>query len=258
MIKTTVQQAAAALLRVTGLQYLPVRVRRGFPAGARWTLYPWSAYWRGGYETEVERAINGLGDLTGKVCWDLGAHYGYYSIGLARRTGPGGQVLAMEPFPANCARLERHHRMNGLPWLKVIRGAVSDVTGTTAFSSDLHAGDTTVHLAYDGEVLTGKSPTISVQTYRMDDLVARGDIRAPDFIKIDVEGHGHRALRGAIESIRRTRPVILMGFHSPQETAGTEELLRPLGYEFFPVSAHNPPQRIGADYLIKTPGGAFA
>lgn len=257
MTKAAVQQLSARLLRITGLQYLPVRVRRGFPAGARWTLYPWSAYWRGGYEPEVERAINGLGDFTGKVCWDLGAHYGYYSIGLARRTGPGGQVLAMEPFPGNCARLERHHRMNGLPWLKVIQGAVSDVTGTAAFSGDLCAGDTTVHLPYDGEVLPVAASTIPVRTFRLDDLVARGEIRPPDFIKIDVEGHGHRALRGAIESIRRTRPVILMGFHSPQETAGTEELLRPLGYEFFPVGANDPPQRIGADYVIKAPRGAF-
>jgi len=258
VIKQAAQQITAVLFRVTGLQYLPVRVQRGFPAGARWTLYPWSAYWRGGYEPEVARAIDGLGDLTGRVCWDLGAHYGYYSIGLARRTGPGGQVLALEPFPANFARLERHHRMNGLPWLKIIKGAVSDVTGTTAFSSDLQGGDTTVHLPYDGEVLTNTAPTIPVRTLRLDDLVTGGEIRAPDFIKIDVEGHGHRALRGAIESIRRTRPVILMSFHSPQETAGTEELLLPLGYEFFPVGANNPPNRIGADYLIKAPGGAFA
>jgi FkbM family methyltransferase len=258
VIKATIQRVIARLLRITGLQYLPVRVRRGFPAGARWTLYPWSAYWRGGYEPEVERAINGLGDLTGRACWDLGAHYGYYSIGLARRTGPGGQVLAMEPFPANYSRLERHHRMNGLPWLKTIQGAVSDVTGTTSFSSDLQGGDTTVHLPYDGEVLTEASATIPVRTYRLDDLVAKGEIRAPDFIKIDVEGHGHRALSGAIESIRRTRPVILMGFHSPQETAGTEALLRPLGYEFFPVGAKNPPDRIGADYLIKAAGGALS
>lgn len=258
MIKETAQQITANLLRVTGLQYLPVRVRRGYPAGARWTLYPWSAYWRGGYEPEVEHALNELGDFTGKVCWDLGAHYGYYSIGLARRTGSTGQVLAIEPLPANFTRLERHHRMNGLPWLKLIQGAVSDVSGTTAFCGDLQGGDTTVHLPYDGEVLSEAATTIPVRTFRLDELVARGEIRAPHFIKVDVEGHGHRALRGAIESIRRTRPVILMGFHSPQETAGTEELLRPLGYEFYPVGTNNPPQRIGADYLLKAPGGAFA
>jgi hypothetical protein len=115
MMKQRLQHLLGRVMHVTGLECFSVRVRHGFPAGARWTLYPWTAYWRGGYEPDVARAIDHLGDLTGKACWDLGAHYGYYSIGLARRTGPTGQVVAMEPFPSNYARLQRHHRMNGLP-----------------------------------------------------------------------------------------------------------------------------------------------
>jgi FkbM family methyltransferase len=252
-LKRLLQRAVGATLRATGLQHLPVRVRRGLPAGARWTLFPWSAYWRGGYEPEMEQAILAWGDLRGKVCWDLGAHFGYYSVGLALRTGPAGQVVAVEPLPANHARLERHRRMNHLAWLKTYQAAASDVAGEAEFVSDLSHGDTTVHLPYDGEVRTPATPTIRVRTLRLDDLVARGEIRAPDFIKIDVEGHGHHALAGAMESIRRTRPVMLMGFHSPQEVAGTEALLRPLGYEFIPTGGGNPTHRVGADYLLQPP-----
>lgn len=254
-MKQFLQKSAGWIFRTTGLQYWPVRVRRGLPAGARWTLYPWTSYWRGGYEPEVERVINGLGDFTGKVCWDLGAHFGYYSVGLARRTGPTGQVVAVEPLPSNFARLERHRRMNILDWLKCFPAAVSDVAGQAEFFSGLQDGDTTVHLPYDDEVKTDATPTIPVRTLRLDDLVARGEIRAPDFIKIDVEGHGHRALAGAMQTITARRPVILMGFHSPQEVAGTAALLAPLGYEFSPVSSKNPPDRIGADYLIRVRGG---
>ena len=100
-------------------------------------------------------------------------------------------------------------------------------------------------------VKTAATPTIPVRTIRLDDLVARGEIRPPDYIKIDVEGHGHHALGGAMESIRRARPVMLMGFHSPQEVAGTEALLQPLGYQFIPTGSRNPPDRIGADYLLQ-------
>lgn len=254
-MKALLQQAIGRALRYTGLQYLPVTVRRGLNAGARWTLYPWTSYWRGDYEPEVERAVDTWGDLRGKVCWDLGAHFGYYSVAFARRTGPEGQVLAVEPLPANFARLERHRRMNGLHWLLTSESAASDTDGTADFFSDLREGDTTVHLAYDGEEKTRITPTIPVRTTRLDDLVATGRVRLPDFIKIDVEGHGHHALRGAIGSIRQSRPIILMAFHSPQEVAGTEELLLPLGYEFKPVGAADPAGRIGADYLIR-PGGA--
>ena len=242
------QRAVGQFLRLTRLEYLPVRVRRGLPAGARWTLYPWTSYWRGGYEPEVEKAIIGLGDLTGQVCWDLGAHYGYYSVGLALRTGPTGQVAAFEPFPASFARLERHRQMNDLGWLRAFPFAVSDTGGESRLITS--GGETVNHLAYDGEVPTAATPTIGIRTARLDDLVAAGEIRAPDFIKVDVEGHGHRALAGAIQTLRAKRPVILMGFHSGMEVAGAEALLGPLGYKFTPVGRNNPPDRVGADYLI--------
>ena len=250
-MKPLLQNAVGTVLRATGLQYLPVRVRRGLLAGARWTLYPWTSYWRGGYEPDMERAILSLGDLRGKACWDLGAHFGYYSVGLALRTGPSGQVVAVEPLPTNYSRLERHRQMNNLSWVKTYQCAVSDVTGEAEFFSDVSHGDTTVHLQYDDEVKTAVTQTIFVHTIRLDDLVAGGEIRLPDFIKIDVEGHGHHALGGAIDAIRRARPVILMGFHSPQEVAGTEALLQPLGYQFTPAGSKDPADRVGADYVLQ-------
>ena len=67
-------------LAVTRLQFWPVRVRHGIAEGARWTLYPWSSYWRGTQEPAMHRAVNELGDMAGGSCWDLGAH-------LTRPTG---------------------------------------------------------------------------------------------------------------------------------------------------------------------------
>ncbi len=245
------QKVAGHFLRLTGLQYLPVRVRRGLPAGARWTLFPWSAYWRGGYEPALEQAILSWGDLRGKVCWDLGAHFGYYSIGLALRTGPTGEVVAFEPNPVSYARLERHRRMNGLTWLRPFEAGCSDADGAAEFYTYGNLASTTTHLPYEGETPDPSARPISIRLLRLDELVLTAQIRAPDFIKIDVEGHGHRALSGAMESIRRNRPIILMGFHSPQEVAGTEALLQPLGYQFVPTGCSNPPDRIGADYLLQ-------
>lgn len=99
---------------------LPVTIRRGAAQGTRWTLFPWSSYWRGTHEPEVQAAIMSLGggDISGWNCWDLGAHFGLYSVALALRVGPEGQVAAFEPNPVSFARLERHRRMNGLDRLK--------------------------------------------------------------------------------------------------------------------------------------------
>lgn len=60
----------------------------------------------------------GGGNISGWNCWDLGAHFGLYSVALALRVGPEGQVAAFEPNPVSFARLERHRRMNGLDRLK--------------------------------------------------------------------------------------------------------------------------------------------
>jgi hypothetical protein len=104
-------------------------VRSGLAAGARWTLFPWSAYWRGAFRTALQNELIALGDITGWTCWDLGAHYGLYSVGLARRTGPTGQVVSFEPNPLSFHRLERHRRMNELEWMKTYAAAVSDRPG---------------------------------------------------------------------------------------------------------------------------------
>ena len=235
----------------SGLQYIPVRVRHGLPKGARWTLYPWSSYWRGSYEPWISNAILSLGDLTGKSCWDLGAHFGYYSIGLACKVGPTGTVASFEPFPSSFARLERHRQMNNLAWMKALPLAASYEHGLVDFFCDTSQGDTGVHIAYDGETKTDLTPVIQITTTRLDDLVERNEICLPDFIKIDVEGHGHHALAGAINSIKRKRPVIIMGFHSDHEVSGTFSLLKPFGYSWKALQPDPHGQFVGCDYLLQ-------
>jgi FkbM family methyltransferase len=249
-MRSLLQRVLGFVLGRTGLERMPVRVRGGLAAGAAWTLYPWTSYWRGTHEPAVQAALLGLGDLTGWACWDVGAHYGIYSIGLARRVGPGGQVAAFEPNAQSYRRLERHARMNRLPWLKTFPLAASDRTG----AADLHGppGTTFTHLAYEGEEPAATSRPMAVATARLDELLARGEIRPPDLIKIDVEGHGHRVLAGMGSALAAHRPILAVAFHSPQEVRGIRALLDPLGYDATEMGGR-PGGRsdwIGGDYLF--------
>ncbi len=219
-------------LRLSRLGLFPVRVKAGFAKGAKWTLYPWTSYWRGTHEPQIQRRFEQLGggDIRGWSCWDIGAHFGLYSIGLALRTGPSGQVAAFEPNPLSFERLELHRRRNNLPWLKTFPVAASASTGKAELYTYGDLRTTTTHLPYDGETRSTDVAPIPIFTMALDDLVKRGELRMPRFVKLDAEGHGHHALSGMRETLSEARPIILMGLHSPEERAGALSILAPLNY----------------------------
>jgi FkbM family methyltransferase len=238
--------------------HLPVTVRSGIAKGARWTLFPWTSYWRGSHEPAIQQAIGrvGGGDIRGWSCWDLGAHFGLYSIALAIRVGEQGQVAAFEPNPESYARLERHRSMNRLAWLKTYEMAASDRTGASELLTYGELDSTSTHLRYDDEVNSEASKPIGIRTLRLDDEVEAGRLRAPQFVKIDVEGHGHKAVGGMKGTIAKSKPAMIIAFHSAEEVAGVLGILKPMGYSWTAIVTppSNPESLIGGDYLFTSSG----
>jgi hypothetical protein len=127
---------------------------------------------------------------------------------------------------------------------------VSDTVGAQRFFAYEGLETTTTHLAYEDETWNESIPTITVESRRLDDLVAAGEIHAPDFIKLDIEGHGHKALAGARAALVAKRPIILMGLHSAQERDGIMAVLGPLRYRYSAIDSAAPiPPVCGYDYL---------
>jgi FkbM family methyltransferase len=194
----------------------------------------------------------GGGDIRGWSCWDLGAHFGLYSIALAIKVGDKGQVAAFEPNPESFARLERHKAMNGLSWLKTYEAAASDRTGTSELLTYGKLDSTSTHLRYEEEARSEASKPIGIRTLRLDDEVESGALRAPHFVKIDVEGHGHKAIEGMRGSIAKSKPTMIIGFHSADEVSGVIGVLEPMGYKWSAIVTppSNPETLIGGDYLF--------
>lgn len=230
------KQALRSLLMHTPLADFPVRIRSGPAQGARWTLFPFSMYWRLGGDTEVVAAAKFLPQIRGSVFWDFGAHFGIHSVEMALKVGPGGQVVSFEPDGFSFRKLSRHVHLNRLENVKLFNAAVSNQSGTgqMLFTG---TGASTQHFAYpDEEEQRTGAETMTVKAVRADDLVAAQQIRPPDFIKIDVEGHGASALQGGLQTISKHKPLILMSSHSAGETDGARQLLEPLGYSVFALS----------------------
>lgn len=229
---TNLKGRLSSLLARTPLAYIPVRVRTGLASGARWTLLPHSAYWRG-YEPDVDAAIRATGPLRGAACWDLGAHFGIYTVGLAMAVGPSGEVASFEPDPISHARCARHIRMNKLGWVRLFQAGVGEKATQQSLIVTGGLGSTSNHLRYEDEAVVPGEKLVQIKMLVLDQLVAAGSIRPPAFIKIDVEGHGAKALRGASRTLAQHRPALVMSFHSHFETDDTQALLEPMGYRCF-------------------------
>lgn len=146
---------------------------------------------------------------------------GYYTLIASRLVGSSGKVFAFEPHPYNLRVLRKHLELNGLTNCIVIPAAISDQVGKAKFAFGTGTG--TGHLADAGE--------IEVETVRIDDLVARGELLPPNVIKIDVEGAEIKVLRGAFNTIQAYRPTIFLAAHSPFLLECANELLSHFGYE---------------------------
>ncbi|MEV6812108.1 FkbM family methyltransferase [Micromonospora sp. NPDC051296] len=130
----------------------------------------------------------------GGTAVDVGAWYGPWTARLLRHAD---RVVAVEPT----APLARQLR-TAFPTVEVVEAAVSD-----------HDGTATLYLPEGGAIVGTSSledpaqgVPVPVRRITLDSL-GLTDVR---FVKLDIEGHELPALRGAAETLRRDRPVLLV------------------------------------------------
>jgi FkbM family methyltransferase len=151
---------------------------------------------------------------------DVGANQGHFLRGVSS-LAPLGHHVAYEPLPHLCAKLSQRY-----PEVEVRQAALSDRDGEFPFIHVLGAGNQGYSNlveggsnvpAYSAEMET---ETIMVRTERLDDHLPTDWL--PNIIKIDVEGAEIRVLRGAIDTLRRAKPVI--AFEHVWDPDGSEEM----------------------------------
>jgi FkbM family methyltransferase len=154
----------------------------------------------------------------GDVVVDVGAYTGLYSIASAAM---GAKALAIEPHPANFRRIKANAAINSIKvdalWMAASDGDELCMLGMNKPVDQIN--DT----AWLGE----GSVKIPVVTKRLDDLVFRARIC---LIKIDVEHHEVPVLTGALQTICKHRPTIIVETLSPEETQAVRDTLGVLGY----------------------------
>jgi FkbM family methyltransferase len=182
----------------------------------------------GVYEPEVSKLFHER-LFPGACVLDIGANIGYFSMLAASLIGREGRVFAFEPLSANVPLLAASALVNQFRNIEIVAAAASDRIKTVSIGASYTNGMIGGLPQAAGSAL-GCSYVVTIPV----DTVVQGKV---DFLKIDVEGHEYRAIAGATETIRRSRPVIVSEF----STCGLEansgvapvtylNLLRSLGY----------------------------
>jgi FkbM family methyltransferase len=195
----------------------------------------------GAYEGHVLRLLERLLPVGGYFI-DVGANIGLHALVAARRVGPAGRVDAIEPEPFSRSRLEGHLRLNRLENVEVFPYAFAEGRGTDVLhlsptenlaKSSLRAANVTMGLA-------AQSPgSIEVETRTLDDHVTAAS-RAPDVLKIDVEGAELLVISGGYSTLSERNSAAILFEASDLQTAAfgysTQDLKRKLvdlGYQVF-------------------------
>jgi FkbM family methyltransferase len=139
---------------------------------------------------------------------DVGAHHGLYTLLASKRVGWDGRVIAIEPSPRECARLEKHLRLNRCSNTELVPCAAGEDAG----EADLFLVDGFNDWCNSlrPPVIDEPTRTVRVQVRRLDEILSELQISKVDFVKLDVEGAELSVLYGAMQLLQREpRPAIL-------------------------------------------------
>jgi len=169
-----------------------------------------SGFILGNHEAEVQQLLATV-LRPGMVYYDAGANVGFFAVIAARLVGPSGQVVCFEPLPANARQIEYNAHLNGFSNIVVRPEALGGNNRLEVFQTS--AEPTWGSLATVGKPPDQASGQISVSVRTLDSLKAAEGLRAPDIIKMDIEGAEVEALEGAAETLKSSRPLLVIELH---------------------------------------------
>lgn len=151
---------------------------------------------------------------------DIGANIGNHTVywGLRLRV----KIEAFEPTAGTAAVLRRNIARNGLDEVATVHEyalGASDGKALLLEMSDTNTGMNRVLPNPDGLLLIRQADSLGFQDVTL--------------MKIDVEGMELPVIRGALRTIERCRPLILV---ETSDISAVASLLAPLGYHHFPLT----------------------
>lgn len=166
-------------------------------------------------QDQVTNGILYRGDASKEIAWvierysrrssltiDIGCNLGFVAALMAKSVGDDGQVWCFEPNQQLIPHIKEIFWLNQWRHYQVFPVALSDNTGKCTFTIDEndHSMSKISH--------ENATHSFNVSCHRLDDY--QDQFNHPvSLIKIDVEGHEHNVLKGAIKTCQQHQPAII-------------------------------------------------
>ena len=202
----------------------------------------------GGLEAQFLEQLCGPGD----VVIEVGANIGAHTVGIAKRVGPTGYVLAFEPqrlvFQNLCANIA----LNSLTNVECHWAAV----GTTQGFVTVPELDFNQRNNFGGLSLLNVQQGRRVPCVRLDDFLGLPRVR---LIKIDVEGMESNVITGGKQLIAKCKPFLYVENDRVDNSENLMRLIASLGYRMYwhTPALFNPNNYYGEEENIYNGIGSF-
>jgi FkbM family methyltransferase len=153
----------------------------------------------------------------GSVFIDVGANIGFFSIIAARIIGEKGMVYAFEPTDYFYSVLQRNLNENKIDNCFTFKFGLSD----SEKSEKIIFLDSSATMHVQADQVAESDEKIELKTF--DSFVIEKKLSRIDFIKVDIDGHEPYFLNGALNSIEKFNPLILLEInHLSYRAAGVD------------------------------------
>jgi FkbM family methyltransferase len=153
------------------------------------------------------------------VVIECGCHIGVHTVKLASLCK---KLYAFEPMPNTHKVLAKNIRLNGIQNTILYQKGVADKPGMTKYAWSIQGNPGGSGLANNPMGVPSWCPPMNedvpVELTTIDSM----DLDQLDFMKIDVEGYEPLVIKGAINTIKKYKPVIIMEIWISHDTTRSD------------------------------------
>lgn len=168
----------------------------------------------GVYEPWLKKIIE-MTVRKGEACIDIGTHKGYFTLIMAKQTGPEGKVVSIDPDPRVFERLDQNCERNGFHWVERHPLALGETEGSIELELNPKPGDSSRF--HRQSVNLGQVRSVHVPMKTLDQLLEETGFfenrKALSFIKMDAEGSEPLIWQGMKKTLETYNPVVFTEFH---------------------------------------------